>query len=73
VPARVRFYKPTEVVGIIEAGDSLIVVSPTGLETFGLPTSNGYVVVNGSPRRIIAPNPIYVGGTLVRIDLQVRG
>jgi hypothetical protein len=71
--ARVRFYKPFEVAGIIQAGDSLVVISPTGLETFGIPPANGYVVVNGVPRRIIAPNPTYVGGTLVRIDLQVRG
>lgn len=71
--ARVRGYKPDEIVGLIGAGDTKIVISPTGLEAFGIPPANGFVVVNGVPRRIMMPNPIYVGGTLVRIDLQVRG
>lgn len=73
VRAKVRFYKPDEVVGIIVAGDSKIVISPTGLESFGVPPSNGFVVVDGAPRRIIAANPIHIAGELVRIDLQVRG
>jgi hypothetical protein len=73
VRARVRFYKPDEIAGIIQQGDSKVVLSPTGLGDFGVPPQNGYVVVNGTPRRIISPNPIYVGGTLVRIELQVRG
>lgn len=71
--ARVRFYKPDEIAGIIQQGDSKVVLSPTGLEAFGVPPQNGFVVVAGSPRRIIAPNPITIDDTLVRIELQVRG
>jgi len=73
VRARVRFYKPDEIAGIIQQGDSKVVLSPTGLDAFGVPPQNGFVVVDGSPRRIIAPNPIRIQGTLVRIELQVRG
>lgn len=73
VRARVRFYKPDEIVGIIQQGDSKVVLSPTGLEVFGVPPQNGFVVVDGAPRRIIAPNPIRIQDTLVRIELQVRG
>jgi hypothetical protein len=73
VRARVRFYKPNEIVGIIQQGDSKVILSPTGLSDFGVPPQNGFVVVNNSPRRIIAPNPIYVDDMLVRIELQVRG
>ncbi|MER8762889.1 hypothetical protein [Mesorhizobium sp. M0968] len=73
VRAKVRFYKPDEIAGIITAGDSKIILSPTGLDAFGVPPANGFVVVDGSPRRIIVPNPIMSGGVLVRIELQVRG
>ncbi|ODT22222.1 MAG: hypothetical protein ABS35_15335 [Kaistia sp. SCN 65-12] len=71
--ARVRFYKPDEIVGIIQQGDSKVVLSPTGLDAFGVPPQNGFVLVDGSPRRIILPNPIKIQDTLVRIELQVRG
>lgn len=73
VRARVRFYKPDEIAGIVQQGDSKVLISPTGLAVFGVPPQNGFVVVAGVPRRIIAPNPIRVAGTLVRIELQVRG
>jgi len=73
VPAKWRGYKPDEVMGIILAGDTKVILSPTGLETFGIPPQNGYAVVGGVPRRIIVPTPIYDGGVLVRIELTVRG
>lgn len=73
VRARVRFYKPDEIAGIIQQGDSKVVLSPTGLESFGVPPQNGFVVVDGSPRRIISTNAIRVADVLVRIEAQVRG
>ena len=73
IRARVRGYKPSEVIGIIQQGDSKVVVSASSLITFGMPTTAGFVVVNGVPRRIISVVPIQPGGTLVRVDLQVRG
>ncbi|MBN9235099.1 MULTISPECIES: hypothetical protein [Phyllobacteriaceae] len=73
VPAKWRGYLPQEVIGIIQAGDTKVIVSPTGLEAFGIPPQNGFAVLAGIPRRIIAPTPIYDGGVLVRIELAVRG
>lgn len=73
VKAKVRGYRPDEVTGIIVAGDSKVIISATGLETFGVPPSNGFAVWDGVPRRIIVPTPIYDGNTLVRVELQVRG
>lgn len=73
VKGRIRSYKPDEIEGIIVQGDSKVIISPTGLGAFGVPPPNGYVVVAGTPRRIISANAIRDGGTLVRIDMQVRG
>lgn len=73
VPAKWIGYKPDEIAGIIQQGDTKVILSPTGLESFGVPPQNGYVVLAGVPRRIISANPIYDGGVLVRIELQVRG
>lgn len=73
VRAFVRGYKAEEVVGIISAGDTKIVISPTGLGAFGIPPANGFVVLDGSPRRIISATPFKLGGELVRVELQVRG
>jgi hypothetical protein len=73
VLAKWRGYKPDEIAGIIQQGDSKVIISPTGLDAFGIPPQNGYVVISNVPRRIIAPTPIYDGGVLVRIELQVRG
>jgi len=73
VKARMRFYKPDELTGILQQGDSKVVVSPTGLESFGVPPQNGFVVAGGVPRRIISVTPIRVADVLVRIEMQVRG
>lgn len=73
VLAKWRGYKPDEIAGIIQQGDTKVVISPTGLDAFGVPPQNGYVVLTGIPRRIVSANPIYDGGVLVRIELQVRG
>ena len=71
--ARVRGYRADELVGIIVHGDSKVVLSPSDLCVFGLPVQGGYVVVDGVPRRIVSVYPIKVSGTLVRVELQVRG
>lgn len=73
VNGHVRNYKPEELVGIIEQGDSKVILSPTGLETFGVPPQNGFVVIDGKPRMIKAATPMKVANTLVRIELAVKG
>jgi len=73
VRASVRAYGPNEIIGLISAQDREVTVSPTGLETFGAPTTSGFVVINGTPCRVISVRPFRPGGVLTRIDLQVRG
>ena len=70
----VRGFKPDEIVGIIQAGDTKITISPKGIETFGIPPVAGYVLVGDrAPQRIVSATPFYIGGELVRVDLQVKG
>lgn len=73
VKAKVRAYRPDEIAGILQQGDSQVILSPTGLSVFGLPPQNGFVVAGDVPRRIVGVTPIRVADTLVRIELQVRG
>ena len=73
VRARVRGYKPDEVIGIIQQGDSKVVISPSCLGSFGMPAINGYVVAGGVPRRIMGIYAPTIQGTVVRIEMQVRG
>lgn len=73
VGGHVRNFKPDEIVGIIQQGDTNVIVSPTGLETFGVPPINGFVVIDGVPRRIVGVTPMKSANTLVRIEIQVSG
>lgn len=72
----VRGYDPDEMGPGIKQGDSKVVMSPTEatLAGWSLPIVSGdHVVIQGTARRIEAAAPKYLGGQLVRIDLQVRG
>jgi len=69
--AFVRGYRPDEIVGIIQQGDSKAILSPTGLGA--VPVQNGYLVVGGTPRRIISVNIVRLAGSIVRHELQLRG
>jgi hypothetical protein len=72
--AFVRGYKPAELVGLIEQGDKKVTVSPTGLGSFGEPSDGQIVVVDGRPRTIKGePEFIRIAGTLVRVNMTVRG
>lgn len=71
VRAFVRGYKPQELIGIVEQGDTKIIASPTDLAA--VPAQNGFVVVAGTPRRIISAHGIRLAGELVRVEIQVRG
>lgn len=86
VRALVRGFKPAELVGGIIQGDSLAIISPTGIEAAQwpgghapqaadarVPVRNDKLIVQGRTRNIEAAAPIYVDGTLVRIELQLRG
>jgi hypothetical protein len=71
--ASVRAVKPEELAGEIDQTSSKVVMSPTGLAAL-LPLRKGdKVVVQGKERNVEIPRPIFVGGTLVRIDVMVTG
>lgn len=87
VRGHVRGYKPAELTGTIIQGDSHVILSPTDIETAGwpgpttgtvtgdprVPRKADAVIIQGTPRQVMAAEPIYLAGTLVRINLQVRG
>ncbi|MCS0497866.1 hypothetical protein NVS89_22505 [Ancylobacter sp. MQZ15Z-1] len=82
LPVRVclRGYRPDELTGGIVQGDSEIVISPTELGASAWPDGagelprQGDVIISGSRSlAVIAVDPRYIGGDLVRINLQVRG
>lgn len=87
IRGHVRGYDPKELTGTIIQGDSKVIVSPTDIDRAGwpgpavgavvgdrrVPRKNDVVVVQGAPRQVMSAAPKYVAGTLVRIEIQVRG
>lgn len=87
VRGHVRGYDAQELTSTIIQGDTKIIISPTGIEAAGwpgpsvgtvvgdrrVPRKNDVVVVQGAPRQVMSAAPKYVAGTLVRIEIQVRG
>lgn len=77
VGAFVRGYKPEELVGGIAQGDTMVTLSPTSLAGSALeaspPRRNDKVLVDGRLRNVEMADPVRLAGTLVRLNLQVRG
>jgi hypothetical protein len=74
--AVVRGYQPHQLVGTIIQGDSQVILSPSEMKRRQWtwpPRKNDKAVIAGKVRNIEAAAPIYMGGELVRIELQVRG
>lgn len=74
--AFVRGYKPSELNGGIEQGDSVVVISPTDLEAAGIKdpiVEADRIHVSGSPRAVRFCNPIEIEGRVVRWDAWVSG
>lgn len=77
----IRGYEPSDLVGGIVQGDSLAVVSPTTLTSSGWTAATGSawprkgdkVLYAGRLRNVEAAEPRHIDGTLVRVDLQLRG
>jgi hypothetical protein len=70
--AAVRQYGPQD----LEAGEVLeikVVVSPTGLGAFGIPSRDDRIVIDGNPSNITQIAPLSYGGQLVRLNLLCRG
>jgi len=71
-PAAVRNFGPQD----LEAGevtDIKVVLSPTGLGSFGLPSRDDRIVIEGNPSNITQIAPLSYGGQLVRVNLLCRG
>ncbi|HEX2634804.1 MAG TPA: hypothetical protein VHM22_18525 [Bradyrhizobium sp.] len=71
-PAAVRIYGPQDLL----AGEVLpmrVVVSPTGIGSFGVPSRDDRVVIDGNPSNIEEISPLHYGGQLVRVNLLCRG
>jgi hypothetical protein len=76
IPAFSRGYKPAELVGTIQQGDTMVVLSPTNLTgafLSKLPTTADTIDVAGVTKQIKFIDPVRMLDVLVRINLQVRG
>jgi hypothetical protein len=83
--AVVRNYQPSELVGGIIQGDTLVILSPTQISNADwpgavttpgdkrVPKHGDQIVIQGISRAVQVGTPFYVAGTLVRLELQVRG
>lgn len=74
--AFVRGYKPDELAGGVQQGDSTVIVSPTELAKSGFAgpiVRLDRVVVAGRVRSIEVANPVMLNDQVVRIELRVRG
>jgi len=70
--AAVRNFIPQD----LEAGevqDIRVVLSPTGLGAYGVPSRDDRILIDGNPSNITQIAPLYYGGTLCRVNLLCRG
>jgi len=71
-PAAVRNFGPQS----MESGESReiqIVVSPTGLGSFGVPRRDDKILIGTDDANIIEIAPLSYGGALCRVNLLCRG
>lgn len=83
--AFVRGYDPDQWIGGLTQHDSKVIISPTEITAAGwtngrlppdetrVPIRNNKVVVAGATKNVEAGFGFYVGGELVRIEMQVKG
>lgn len=72
MPAVVRSTAPQDLLSG-ETTDIRVVLSPTHLGAFGVPSRDDRLIVGGDPTNIETIGPLYYGGRLVRINLLCRG
>lgn len=73
--AIVRDFKPDELVGAIQQGDRLAILSPTMLTPASWlePEEGDRVHFNGRWHRVHAADPIALADVVVRVELHLRG
>lgn len=58
----------------IRQNDRKIIISPTGLDDFGLPKAGGFVLIDSEPHAIIGkPDYLKMADVIVRIEMFVKG
>jgi|GEM_PF-2810089 len=58
----------------IRQNDKKVIISPTGLEGFGLPQAGGFALIDNEPHAIIGkPDYMKMADTVVRIEMFVKG
>lgn len=72
-PAAIRIFGPQDLEAAGDVQDIRVVLSPTGLASFGVPSRDDRILIDGDPANIVQINPMYFGGTLVRVNLLARG
>ena len=65
--------KPEKFVGSSRQGDSVIILSPTGLGAYGEPTEDDWAVFGGKTRSVYFVRRKEIYDVLVRLELMVRG
>jgi hypothetical protein len=71
-PAAVRKFGPQD----LEAGgvqEIRVVLSPASLGSFGVPSRDDRILIDGNESNIIQIAPLDYGGQLVRVNLLCRG
>lgn len=75
--AFVRGYRPDELSGGIQQGDSLVTLSPSSIPAeFSAPARlrvNDRIKVSGRERNVQYVDPVEISGVLVRVNVLVRG
>lgn len=73
-----RGYKPNELVGGLQQGDTLLVISPTGMpaefaSAEDMIRETDKIWLAGRLRNVQFVEPVMIGETLVRLNVTVRG
>jgi hypothetical protein len=76
IRAFVRGYKPDELAGGVQQGDSTVIISPTALAASGFTGSikrNDVIVVSERARRVEVANLVTMDDQTVRIEVWIKG
>jgi hypothetical protein len=71
--AVVRGYAVEKIAGLISVADRHVIVSPIGLDDFGIPRGADDCIINSNIGKVQDDvDPIYVDDVLVRVEMRVR-
>lgn len=73
VPAHARDFRLDELAGSLRQDDTKVILSPTGLDDFGVPKRGDWITVRERRRSVENVDIITMQNVTVRYDLVVRG